>query len=136
MEKQTHDIVFRWLPVIVLCGLIFIQSSFPSPDMGPDFPLKDKLLHLVTYAVLAALMVRGFGLSSHSFAANTGILILSVLLATAYGVSDEWHQSFVAARVADPKDLLADFTGSVFGAVSFFGFWKKYKTRYTFIFLD
>lgn len=136
MVKKKSDMAIRWLPVIGLCALIFIQSSFPSPDVGPDFPLKDKLLHFVVYAVLSALIVRGFGLCAGNFSRNAGMLILGIALATAYGISDEWHQSFVFGRSADPEDVLADFAGAVSGAVLFLWFWKNYKTGRVLLFLD
>jgi VanZ family protein len=44
------------------------------------------------------------------------LLLTGIVLATLYGFSDEWHQSFVPARTADAADLLADFCGSVVGS--------------------
>jgi hypothetical protein len=56
MKIIQSNSVFYWLPVLMLCVLIFVQSSFPSPDFGPSaFPLKDKVLHMAAYGVLAAL---------------------------------------------------------------------------------
>ena len=40
----------------------------------------------------------------------------AVLLAVGYGVTDEWHQSFVPGRTPELRDLLADAVGSTFGA--------------------
>jgi VanZ family protein len=47
------------------------------------------------------------------------VLAISVCFATLYGVSDEFHQAFVAARQADGYDVLADFVGSILGAVGY-----------------
>jgi VanZ family protein len=45
------------------------------------------------------------------------IVFLSILLTTLYGVSDEIHQSFVASRMAEGADILADFAGGAVGAL-------------------
>lgn len=42
--------------------------------------------------------------------------MLSVAATTVYGVSDEWHQSFVGGRSAEVADVVADFAGSVIGS--------------------
>ena len=43
--------------------------------------------------------------------------MISISFATLYGVSDETHQFFVAAGQADVMDGVADFAGSVLGAI-------------------
>ena len=40
-------------------------------------------------------------------------------LATLYGLGDEFHQAFVAARQADGLDVLADLMGSILGAAGY-----------------
>ena len=42
----------------------------------------------------------------------------AIALATLYGVTDEFHQSFVPNRMTDPKDLLVDFLGATAGALA------------------
>jgi len=43
------------------------------------------------------------------------MLILSVLLSSLYGISDEIHQYFVPYRDADLIDVLADMLGGIMG---------------------
>ena len=43
------------------------------------------------------------------------MLILSVLLSSLYGMSDEIHQYFVPYRDADLMDVLADMLGGLMG---------------------
>jgi len=38
--------------------------------------------------------------------------LTATLLATAYGVTDEYHQSFVPGRTADPMDVVKDLAGA------------------------
>ncbi len=52
--------------------------------------------------------------------------ILSIVFCSLYGMSDEWHQSFVVGRDSDWLDWLADTLGAT-AAVS--GLWINH--RYT-----
>ena len=40
--------------------------------------------------------------------------VLAVLAASAYGASDEWHQSFVPSRSAEVADWMTDTLGAGF----------------------
>ena len=42
--------------------------------------------------------------------------VAAIILATLYGVTDEFHQLFVPGRSADPYDVLADFVGASIGS--------------------
>jgi VanZ family protein len=104
-----------WLPVIVYCTAIFVQSSYPSPDALPSFAYSDKLLHFVAYGLLGALFCRAFNTLNRWRQRWDALFIIGVVAATVYGLSDEWHQSFVSDRTCDTADLLADFVGSLAG---------------------
>jgi VanZ family protein len=105
-----------WLPVIVLCAVIFWQSCFATPHVLPSWPLQDKMAHAGIYGVLAALWIRAFN-SLESWSGRRRLLLTTgVVLSTLYGLSDEWHQSFVPTRTADAFDLMADFGGSLIGS--------------------
>jgi len=105
-----------WLPAIALCVVIFWQSCFATPDVLPGWPFQDKVIHGGVYGLLAALWVRAFNTLKGFRGRRRLLLITGIALATLYGLSDEWHQSFVPARTADPFDLLADFCGSIIGS--------------------
>jgi VanZ family protein len=45
-------------------------------------------------------------------------VLLAVVLASAYGVTDELHQAFVPGRVPDPADWLVDTAGAYAGAAT------------------
>jgi VanZ family protein len=119
MKTMQKQIFFYWLPVTAFCVFIFVMSWFPSPDVGPSFPLKDKVLHMAAYGVLAALYYRACRATWPGRRSLVQVLAISVSFATLYGVSDEFHQAFVAARQADVYDVLADFLGSILGAVGY-----------------
>ena len=113
MEK-LHKITIYWFPILVYCLLIYIQSSLPPSQRLPVWPFIDKLLHFACYALLGALFLRAFKTTPIKHNLKL-VLILSVLLSSLYGISDEIHQHFVPFRTADVMDALSDILGSIAG---------------------
>jgi len=111
---QLKNFLIYWFPIILYCLLIFIQSSYPSFKNAPELPYIDKVLHFVAYALLGALFLRAFKTSRIKNNVKL-MLILSVLLSSLYGISDEIHQYFVPYRSADLMDVLADILGGLAG---------------------
>ena len=123
MNKLQKFFIY-WFPIIFYCLLIFVQSSHPSPEViKSDWPHVDKVLHFTAYALLGALFLRAFKTTPIKNNLKL-VLILSVLLSSLYGISDEIHQSFVPYRTADAMDAMADILGSAFG-VGVFSLWIK-----------
>ncbi len=96
---------------ILWMALVFILSSSPDPpvpklgDPTLDFLVR-KLGHLTEYAIFAALLYRALRPRPSAF-------LLAFLIAILYAASDEWHQSFVAAREGTIRDWVIDSLGSV-----------------------
>ncbi len=111
-----HVFIRHWLPVIVWCGLIFFQSAFPPPEQVPRWPHFDKLLHFGAYGLLAALICRALNTAALFHGKPVRLITCGIVLTTLYGLSDEWHQSFVPGRSAELADLLADFAGALVGS--------------------
>jgi VanZ family protein len=104
--------------VVVYCAAIFIQSAYPSPDSLSSFPFGDKMIHFMAYALMGVLFFRALEKTWLNWRI-TWHALLSVVFTTLYGVSDEIHQSFVASRMAEGMDILADFSGGAFGVLCF-----------------
>ena len=103
-----------WLPLAAYGLLIFIQSSFPSPIHEPDVPYFDKYLHVIAYAVLGVLFFRAYR-TLRLGDDTTKVVLLSILSAGLYGISDEIHQYFVPGREADAMDAAVNFVGAACG---------------------
>jgi len=98
--------------LLAYCGLIFFLSSQSRLiDTPLDFPNKDKLVHATAYAIMAYAAWMAF---RHHIEKHSLLALASVLFASMYGVSDEFHQSFVVGRDADVWDWLADTVGASF----------------------
>jgi VanZ family protein len=114
LQAKINILIVYWLPLILYCLLIFIQSSKPSFQQLPDIKHFDKLLHFVCYAFLGILFFRAFGtMRLKQF--RKLLILFSILCATLYGISDEIHQYFVPLREASFSDVIANTLGSVFG---------------------
>ncbi len=105
----------RWLPPLVWMGLIFVVSDQPSLPSAPgpwDLPLK-KGMHVVAYAILTWLYLRAF---RGWWRDDARVRAVSTVLAIAYAVSDEYHQTFVPGRSGSLVDVMIDSVG-ILGAV-------------------
>lgn len=115
-HSARRTFIRYWLPVIALCAVIFIQSAYLPPEQIPTWPHFDKLLHLCVYGILGALFCRALNTTGPLSANKWRLIVCTVVLTTLYGLSDEWHQSFVPGRDASAGDLLADFAGALVGS--------------------
>ena len=102
-----------WAPVAAWMAVIFVASSRPVPASVSRIP--DWISHPIAYAILAVLLARALagGLGA---AVPVATAAGAVALAFAYGVTDEWHQSFVPGRFAEAADLIKNLAGAVLGA--------------------
>jgi VanZ family protein len=110
--------VKRWLPVLVYAALIFHGSSTTGDDLPRwSFMAHDKVLHVLEYSLLGALLARAFGMRRRWWP------VFPILAGLAFGIGDEFHQSFVPGRYGnDLGDLTADLVGSALGTGAFYGF--------------
>jgi len=97
-----------WIPVVLWAAVIFTLSSVP--DLGTGLGTWDtvlrKIAHTAEYALLGALVFRA-----------TRRAPTALVIASAYAVTDEIHQTFVAGRHGSPVDWLIDTAGAAIGIV-------------------
>ena len=114
MPTKSKCFVLYWLPLILYCLLIYIQSAHPSPKQIPSFPFVDKVLHFAAYGIMGILFYRAY--QTLRIKNNIQLLmLLSAVSASLYGISDEIHQSFVPFREAEVADVVADIIGAFSG---------------------
>ena len=99
-------------------GVIFWLSAQPDLPSPVELPYGDKLSHFTAYGILSSLYLLSM---RRSGGYTLGQVLLAAGLATLYGVSDEWHQSFVPGRSPDLWDVVADASGAL--AAAFFLRW-------------
>ena len=125
MQTHLKRFVLYWLPLILYCLFIYIQSAHPSPEQIPSIPFIDKVLHCAAYGIMGILFYRAC--QTLRIKDNIHMLILiSVVSASLYGISDEIHQSFVPFREAEVADVIADIIGA-FSGVYLYQYSKNVK---------
>jgi VanZ family protein len=107
---KSFDWLRAWVPALLVMLVIFIFSSRPS-DALPHIQGIDLLVkkggHVIGYGMLALAYWTGFG-------KQPGRQGAAWLLALAYAVTDEFHQSFVPGRGPSALDVLVfDNLGAV-----------------------
>ena len=108
--------LWRWGPALLQMAALFIASSVPDVTALP-LDVSDKTAHVGAYALLGALATRAFAGATWSGCSPTAGA-KAWALATVYGLSDEWHQTFVPGRTATIGDLAADAIGAALGAMA------------------
>jgi len=112
--QLTSNFLKYWVPLYIYAGIIFYFSSIPKPLPEIDIPFFDKALHICEYAVFGLLASRAFKNSPRKgFFEN--FKIMAILISILYGISDEFHQAFVAERHFSVFDMLADGIGGIIG---------------------
>lgn len=122
MTEYRESSAQRSLPAWVVIGapiavmvLIFVLSSRPHlPNLDGGRDVQSIAGHFLAYAALGATLAvlfrwLGWGVIQ--------ALLVAIALATLYGVTDEFHQSFVPNRTPDAKDVLIDVLGATAGAL-------------------
>ncbi|WP_426991116.1 VanZ family protein [Methylomonas sp. MED-D] len=102
-----------WTALAAFCGLIFWLSAQESLPVKMHFEFQDKVQHALAYFVMEVCSWRAF---RHRLAERRLLGLVSVAYCSLYGISDEWHQSFVPGREPGVGDWLADSLGAALAA--------------------
>ncbi|MEZ5417883.1 MAG: VanZ family protein [Vicinamibacterales bacterium] len=82
------------------------SSASPRCRRRPRRPTSaTKLEHFVAYGVLALLTLRATSGGRREAGVSWTAVAVAWCIAVSYGISDEFHQSFVPGRTADPADV-------------------------------
>ncbi len=133
--SRTQIVVLGWVAVAIMAGVIFWISANTGESvnhkMGVISTTKKVLAtgakavsghdvdvspvgHFTEYLIFGALLFNALRL--HLGTKRTLTLVLAVGIASAYGVTDEWHQYFVPDRSCDPADWAVDTIAALCGA--------------------
>lgn len=128
--------IFWWVLVGLWCIMIFYQSSKPAVISSGESGfitgrvneflsnvfgaekvvisdgLTRKTAHFLEYMVLASLLFNALRNNKKL----VGTLILTIVIALCYSISDEIHQYFIPGRAMRIFDVCVDLSGIVLGA--------------------
>jgi VanZ family protein len=107
-------------------AVIFFLSHQPQGTFElPQFAGGDKLVHVFVYAILAASVLFALHPFINDSRRKSGAMLV-LLFCLLYGITDEFHQSFIPGRVVSVWDVAADF----FGALVVVFCWYRQEVRY------
>ena len=98
---------------VAVAALIFAASSRSRVAAPEGIVHVDKVAHFSVYGLLATLVCR---LRPGWKGAGLGLLA-----ASAFGLTDEWHQSFVPGRETSFSDWIADTLGAALAVALYVG---------------
>lgn len=101
--------IVSWSSVVAWAGFIFYMSSIPGSRIPGLIPTE--VAHFLEYLVLGVLLY----LALRTDMRPSTALALALVLASAYGVTDEFHQRFVVLRTPDVRDWVTDTLGALAG---------------------
>jgi VanZ family protein len=113
-------VLFGWMALLSYWSG---QSNLPIDQpwvAGPLQGFQHRLAHLVAFGLLGLLARMAFGGFPRA-------MLLAVALTSAFGATDEWHQSFIPGRHSGIDDWALD---TVFGALALFGWSRLSRTRW------
>lgn len=124
--RQSRCSVVYWVPVVLWMGVIFYFSSRTSGELGDLLPLV--LLPELQWGHLGEYLILGvFSYFALSRTVRGNPNLWAILICLAYGVTDEWHQSFVPTRAVEGGDLIMDLVGAIIGVVLIL-LWKRIRS--------
>jgi VanZ family protein len=102
-----------WLAAGLYALAIFLLAGQSYPLGIKHMPfLVDKVIHVLVYGAFSVVL---FAALRHSRPRTPSLVLASVaaVIAVLYGLSDEYHQSFIPFRRTDAYDLAANAVGAV-----------------------
>jgi len=117
----------RKIPAILVMITLFMLSTLPGNDpILNSIHLSDKIEHFIAYFVLGITFC--IWIPSKNWRAKPFTYsALVVFLCTLFGISDEYHQTFVPGRDGSLYDLAVDFAG---GLTAVFTYSLLMKTKW------
>ncbi|MBU0944040.1 MAG: VanZ family protein [Proteobacteria bacterium] len=112
MSERIVSLKLRIVPMALVMGTIFLLSHQSGDSLSlPTFPGADKIAHMLAYGALALTILWFFAKDG---LLNPGrVVVYTTLFCLFYGISDEYHQSFIALRSVSGLDLVADTAGAL-----------------------
>ena len=109
--------IVSWLPSVAWMAVIFYLSSRTGDDVGGWLdevrryvPMMESFDwgHFISYFILALTFLWGIRPKRVTFRVQLVVVLLCVL----YGITDEYHQSFIPGRTPDAADIRNDAVGA------------------------
>jgi VanZ family protein len=124
LDLLALPVVYRCLISLAFAGLIIVLSVTPGHSQTGDSGFVwsvattptaiQKLMHVITYALLAGLLMWSLE-SVNQVAVRVGLVLL---ITVCLGVALEWYQTLVPGRFGTFADTVLNAIGSVVGIIA------------------
>jgi len=115
--------VLSWIITILLAIIIFYISSLVFEPSGKGgFDIKPIAYHIVIFFVFGFFLLISLVKGKYK-----NRILLAILIAFLYAISDELHQFFVPGRSCSIFDVWLDFTGVLMAGVLYI--WINYTKK-------
>lgn len=128
MKNNNRVFIFIYLPLIIHWLTIFILTSLPS-DQLPSVEIGDKVNHFLAFFVLAFFLNLTMKYQTKYPSLKESGLLITLIIASFYGLLDELHQLFIPGRSAEVLDWIADSIGAFAGTFSAEFIFRKFQTQ-------
>ena len=112
-SKSPPHIDRGYLFLILWCLAVLTVSSYPNLRPPGELGARDKLGHLVEYAMLGYFL--GRVMWEHPRSRKRGYFVLALALGACFGAADELYQGLIPGRYTSGLDLAADVVGVLLG---------------------
>ena len=115
LKEHRRKVVY--FPLIVYWIVLLIATSIPTDD----FPrvlmtVGDKIKHFSAYLILGGYLSLAFSLQERVPKLQKHFILGGILVASVYGLLDEFHQTFIPGRFFEWYDWVADILGAITGS--------------------
>lgn len=116
IQDRQSGLLLRLAPALLCMAAIFgLSSRSTLPKLASiSGEIFSVMGHFGAYFMLGITLWWASGLFATS---SRNRMILAWIGAVLYGVTDEWHQSFVPGRTPDIRDVITDGIGAFVGLV-------------------
>ena len=125
MSKKGYNI-YKMVPMIFIMGTIFFLSHKSGDEIElPSFAHSDLVAHTLIYGILGGAILYAWS-DRRKVASPLKVAVYTVLACLLYGISDEFHQSFIPGRYVSGMDVVADTLGAVLACIIWWFASKKF----------
>ncbi len=111
---EKHHTISLIVTLVIGITIFYISSQSFEKGSGPEFPLKSIVYHFFIFAVFAFFLLISL---TKGKTKNKHFIMVAMLMAIAYGITDELHQFFVPNRYSSLNDALVDSLGIMISSV-------------------
>lgn len=112
---QPKKLLFRAPAPLIALAILLLSSQSTLPLPKNIFGV-DKIAHFIAFGALAGAITLWIPARRWTNAASFRFIVIAAAIAILFGISDEFHQSFVPGRFPSVYDVIADALGAFAGA--------------------